>query len=61
MNLQEFFKSSQFLADIYPVFSGSPCRLIDHNSRKKLFLFDACPVSAALNFCHPSTDFGRVA
>jgi|GEM_PF-1931986 len=60
MNPQETVKTSQFLADIYPVFSGNRCRVIDNKPHKKPFLFDACPVSAALNIGHLSAVFWRV-
>jgi hypothetical protein len=61
MNPQETVKTSQFPADIYPVFSGNRCRVIDNKPHNKSFLFDACQVSAALNIGHLSTVFGRVA
>lgn len=61
MSPQETVKSSQYLADNHKVIFGSHCRNIDKITLKKLFSFDACPVSAALNICHPSSVFGGIA
>lgn len=61
MNPQETVKSSQYLADNHKVIFGSHCRNIDKITHKKLFSFDACQVSAALNLFQPSDVCGRVA
>jgi hypothetical protein len=61
MNPQEPFKLSQILANNHKVFSGSYCRNFDKITHKKLFLFDVCRVSAALNIYQPFTVFGRAA